>query len=111
MDIFPHVNLILIMLWLVFFVIVPAWCELKTNPFRGIHDQKEQLPRLIIYKKEISSYALLPSLMLCGEGFIYYLEDILKNRLNRPQGPGSDSKPGYTVNIKGYKNAVVSHAK
>ena len=41
MDIFPHVNLILIMLWLVFFVIVPAWCELKPNPFRGIHEQKE----------------------------------------------------------------------
>jgi hypothetical protein len=29
------------MLWLVFFVIVPAWCELKPNPFRSIHDQKE----------------------------------------------------------------------
>jgi hypothetical protein len=41
MDIFPHVNLILIMLWLVFFVIVPAWCELKPNPFRGLREQKE----------------------------------------------------------------------
>jgi hypothetical protein len=41
MDIFPHVNLILIMLWLVFFVVVPAWGELKPNPFRGLREQKE----------------------------------------------------------------------
>jgi hypothetical protein len=27
MDIFPHVNLIIIGLWLIFFVVVPAWCE------------------------------------------------------------------------------------
>jgi hypothetical protein len=41
MDIFPHVNLILIMLWLVFFVIVPAWGEIKFNPFRGTRELKE----------------------------------------------------------------------
>jgi len=41
MDIFPHVNLILIMLWLVFFVIVPAWGEIKFNPFRGPRELKE----------------------------------------------------------------------
>jgi hypothetical protein len=32
MDIFPHVNLIVIGLWLIFFVAVPAWCEKKYNP-------------------------------------------------------------------------------
>jgi len=41
MDIFPHVNLILIMLWLVFFVVFPAWYEMKLNPFRGLREQKE----------------------------------------------------------------------
>jgi hypothetical protein len=46
-----------------------------------------------------------------GEGFIYYLEDIKKNKFNRPQGPGPDSKPGYAENITGYKNAVGSHTK
>jgi hypothetical protein len=35
MDIFPHVNLILIILWLIFFVAVPAWCEQKFNPHSG----------------------------------------------------------------------------
>jgi len=34
-----------------------------------------------------------------GEGFIYYLEDILKNKFNRPQGPEPDRKPGYNINI------------
>jgi hypothetical protein len=42
MDIFPHVNLIVIGLWLIFFVAVPACCELKINPFRDRRKQQEQ---------------------------------------------------------------------
>jgi len=41
MDIFPYVNLVLIGLWLIFFVAVPAWCELTFHPLRGLRKLKE----------------------------------------------------------------------
>lgn len=38
MDIFPHVNLIIIGLWFVFFVIAPACFELKYNLLRYLRE-------------------------------------------------------------------------
>jgi hypothetical protein len=38
MDFFPHVNLILIGLWFVFFVIAPACLELKDNLLRSLRE-------------------------------------------------------------------------
>jgi hypothetical protein len=38
MDIFPHVNLIIIGLWFVFFVIAPACFELKYSLLRNLRE-------------------------------------------------------------------------
>jgi hypothetical protein len=41
MDIFPLVNLTLILLWLAFFLVFPAWRELKVSPLRSLRKWKE----------------------------------------------------------------------